>query len=212
MKAKKIWALLVVMSVLSGTGVSVLAEVQGDEQYTAASEETQPMEEAQKEEEYDWRIDAGRNILTPGTDETALNFAWYSEEKGTPAVKIGTKQDLSDAVVYTGTATDIDKTTDNESGAGKTYVASNKVTTGEGAIAENTTYYYSYTSDSGENAKWSEVYTYKSHGFKNFQTILVGDPQIGASGSSGQGTVDDQNIANDLSGWQKTLGLSLIHI
>ena len=100
MKAKKIWALLVVMSVLSGTGVSVLAEVQGDEQYTAASEETQPMEEAQKEEEYDWRIDAGRNILTPGTDETALNFAWYSEEKGTPAVKIGTKQDLSDAVVY----------------------------------------------------------------------------------------------------------------
>lgn len=206
MKAKKIWALLVVMSVLSGTGVSVLAEVQGDEQYTAASEETQPMEEAQKEEEYDWRIDAGRNILTPGTDETALNFAWYSEEKGTPAVKIGTKQDLSDAVVYTGTATDIDKTTDNESGAGKTYVASNKVTTGEGAIAENTTYYYSYTSDSGENAKWSEVYTYKSHGFKNFQTILVGDPQIGASGSSGQGTVDDQNIANDLSGWQKTLG------
>ena len=49
MKAKKIWALLVVMSVLSGTGVSTLAEVQGDDQYTAA-EETQPMEEAKKEE------------------------------------------------------------------------------------------------------------------------------------------------------------------
>ena len=136
---------------------------------------------------YDSRLDAGKIILTPGEDETALNFAWYSEQSGTPAVKIGTKADLSDARVFEGTATAIDKTTDNDAGEGIDYTASNKVTTGTGFVAENTTYYYSYTWDNGENAEWSDVYEYTSQGFDSFQTILVGESADGRFRQRGTG-------------------------
>ncbi|MDD3219265.1 MAG: S-layer homology domain-containing protein [Lachnospiraceae bacterium] len=170
---------------------------------TASEENTV---EAQDETAYDARLDAGKIILTPGVNETELNFAWYSQTKGTPAVKMGKTQDLSDAVVYTGDAADINKTTDNSAGEGMDFVASNKVTTGTGAIEENTTYYYSYAYDSSAEAdEWSPVYKYESKGFDSFQTLLVGDPQLGASGGANQGSVDDQNIASDLANWTKTL-------
>ena len=104
---------------------------------------------------------------------------------------------MSDAQEFKGTATEI-----NRSNQKNTYKASNKVTV-EGLFEENTTYYYSYTDDV-KNPNWSEVQSYTTKKTTNFQTILVGDPQIGASGSQGQGTADDINIAVDT--------LSLIHI
>ena len=209
MKAKKVIALLCVAAMMSGTSVTVLAQDAQPAQTAAEAAAENSTEEAPAAEgAYDSRLDAGKIILTPGKDETALNFAWYSEQSGTPAVKIGTKADLSDARVFEGTATAIDKTTDNDAGEGIDYTASNKVTTGTGFVAENTTYYYSYTWNNGENAEWSDVYEYTSQGFDSFQTILVGDPQMGASGSEGQGTVDDANIASDLAGWQKTLDMA----
>lgn len=142
--------------------------------------------------------DSSKIILTPGKTAKDLGFAWYSENKGTPAVKVGKKADLSDAKVYTGTATDI-----NRSNQKTTYKASNKVTI-EGAFEENTTYYYSYTDDT-KNPNWSEAQAYTTKKTSSFQTILVGDPQIGASGSQGQGTDDDINIAVDTFNWNKTL-------
>ena len=138
--------------------------------------------------------DSSRIILTPGKTAKDLGFAWYSQKKGEPAVKIGKKEDLSDAQEFKGTATEI-----NRSNQKNTYKASNKVTV-EGLFEENTTYYYSYTDDV-KNPNWSEVQSYTT----NFQTILVGDPQIGASGSQGQGTADDINIAVDTFNWNKTL-------
>ncbi len=207
MKAKKVIALLCAVTMLSGTAVMVSAETAQSTDAAAAAAETQA-ETAGTADAYDPRLDAGKIILTPGEDETALNFCWYSEEKGVPAVKMGTKEDLSDAVVYDGEATAISKTTDNTAGEGIDYTASNKVTTGTGVIEPNTTYYYSYTWNNGENAQWSEVHTYTSQDFDSFQTILVGDPQMGASGSSGQGSVDDANIATDLAGWTKTLDMA----
>ena len=121
-----------------------------------------------------------------------------SQKKGEPAVKIGKKEDLSDAQEFKGTATEI-----NRSNQKNTYKASNKVTV-EGLFEENTTYYYSYTDDV-KNPNWSEVQSYTTKKTTNFQTILVGDPQIGASGSQGQGTADDINIAVDTFNWNKTL-------
>ena len=41
--------------------------------------------------------DSSRIILTPGKTAKDLGFAWYSQKKGEPAVKIGKKEDLSDA-------------------------------------------------------------------------------------------------------------------
>ena len=141
---------------------------------------------------------SARIILTPGKTAKDLGFAWYSLEKGEPAVKIGKKEDLSDAQEFKGTATEI-----NRSNQKNTYKASNKVTV-EGLFEENTTYYYSYTDDV-KNPNWSEVQSYTTKKTTNFQTILVGDPQIGASGSQGQGTADDINIAVDTFNWNKTL-------
>lgn len=142
--------------------------------------------------------DSSRIILTPGKIAKDLGFAWYSQKKGEPAVKIGKKEDLSDAQEFKGTATEI-----NRSNQKNTYKASNKVTV-EGLFEENTTYYYSYTDDV-KNPNWSEVQSYTTKKTTNFQTILVGDPQIGASGSQGQGTADDINIAVDTFNWNKTL-------
>lgn len=142
--------------------------------------------------------DSSRIILTPGKTAKDLGFAWYSQKKGEPAVKIGKKEDLSDAQEFKGTATEI-----NRSNQKHTYKASNKVTV-EGLFEENTTYYYSYTDDV-KNPNWSEVQSYTTKKTTNFQTILVGDPQIGASGSQGQGTADDINIAVDTFNWNKTL-------
>lgn len=142
--------------------------------------------------------DSSRIILTPGKSAKDLGFAWYSQKKGEPAVKIGKKEDLSDAQEFKGTATEI-----NRSNQKNTYKASNKVTV-EGLFEENTTYYYSYTDDV-KNPNWSEVQSYTTKKTTNFQTILVGDPQIGASGSQGQGTADDINIAVDTFNWNKTL-------
>lgn len=142
--------------------------------------------------------DSSRIILTPGKTAKDLGFAWYSQKKGEPAVKIGKKEDLSDAQEFKGMATEI-----NRSNQKNTYKASNKVTV-EGLFEENTTYYYSYTDDV-KNPAWSEVQSYTTKKTTNFQTILVGDPQIGASGSQGQGTADDINIAVDTFNWNKTL-------
>lgn len=142
--------------------------------------------------------DSSRIILTPGKTAKDLGFAWYSQKKGEPAVKIGKKEDLSDAQEFKGTATEI-----NRSNQKNTYKASNKVTV-EGLFEENKTYYYSYTDDV-KNPNWSEVQSYTTKKTTNFQTILVGDPQIGASGSQGQGTADDINIAVDTFNWNKTL-------
>lgn len=141
-------------------------------------------------------IDSGKIVLTPGATEKDLNFAWYSKEKGSPAVKVGTKIDLSDAKEYKGTVVDI-----NRSNAVNTYKASNKVSI-VGAFEKNTTYYYSYTSD---GKTWSKPETYTTKDSSAYKIVLVGDPQVGASGSEGQGTKDDINIAVDTYNWNKTL-------
>ena len=60
--------------------------------------------------------------MTPGATEKDLNFCWYSITKGLAKVKLGKKEDLSDAKVYDGTVTDI-----NRSNSVETYKASNKV-------------------------------------------------------------------------------------
>lgn len=68
------------------------------------------------------------------------------------------------------------------------------------------TYYYQYSTN---GVDWSDTYTYKTHSFSDYQAVLVGDPQIGASGSNGQGTQDDTDIAVNTYAWNKTLQKAL---
>ena len=145
-------------------------------------------------------MDTGKIVLTPGAKATDLNFAWYSEETGTPSVKISTNQDMSGAKTVTGSANKI-----NKNNSFKNYTASNKVALKD-YLVENMTYYYQYSTN---GVDWSDTYTYKTHSFSDYQAVLVGDPQIGASGSNGQGTQDDTDIAVNTYAWNKTLQKAL---
>lgn len=141
---------------------------------------------------------SGKIILTPGATEKDLNFAWYSESASAVKLRMSKNEDMSAAKTYTGTSEAISK----ENIAGTACTSSNKVSI-EGDITPNTTYYYQYSTDAGST--WSEKYSYKSQSSDTYEVILVGDPQIGASGSSGQGTANDNNIAVDTYNWNKTL-------
>ncbi len=145
-------------------------------------------------------MDTGKIVLTPGAKATDLNFAWYSEETGAPSVKISTNQDMSGAKTVTGSADKI-----NKNNSFKNYTASNKVALKD-YLVENMTYYYQYSTN---GVDWSDTYTYKTHSFSDYQAVLVGDPQIGASGSNGQGTQDDTDIAVNTYAWNKTLQKAL---
>lgn len=104
--------------------------------------------------------------MTPGATEKDLNFCWYSKTKGLAKVKLGKKEDLSDAKVYDGTVTDI-----NRSNSVETYKASNKVSI-KGVLEKNTTYYYSYSND---GTTWSKAEKYQTKDFSSYKIWLVGD-------------------------------------
>lgn len=106
--------------------------------------------------------------MTPGADETQLNYAWYSHTAETPAVRVATKQNMDGAKEFAGTQTDA-VTID-----GVKYF-SNKVTVQD--LKENTKYYYQVF----QNGKWQDAECYTTKSFNNFSFLYVGDPQIGAS-------------------------------
>ena len=145
--------------------------------------------------------------LTPGKNETELNFAWYSLDNGedaTPVVHFGT--DRNNLETYTGTAGDVE--TDLTGGVAYDY---NYVTvTG---LAENTTYYYTVE----KNGVQTDVETYTTHSFSDVKMLYVGDPQIGASKGQPQGNEElsaDAGAANtaarnDSFGWNRTLEAAL---
>ena len=74
--------------------------------------------------------------LTPGADETELNFAWYSKDNGqaaTPVVHFGT--DKNALKTFTGTSADVE----GDLTGGEAYDYNYVTVTG---LKENTTYYY----------------------------------------------------------------------
>lgn len=106
--------------------------------------------------------------LTPGADETQLNFAWYSHTAETPSVRIATKQNMDGAKEFAGTQTDA-VTIDGVK------CFSNKAIVKD--LKENTKYYYQVF----QNGKWQDAESYTTKSFNSFSFLYVGDPQIGAS-------------------------------
>ena len=117
--------------------------------------------------------------LTPGATESQLNFAYYSKTEETPKVKIATKADMSDAKEVEG------KQTQAVAIEGVQYY-SNKASVND--LKENTTYYYQVF----QNGKYQDVQKYSTKSFKNYSSLYVGDPQIGAS--SGQTSTEGARI------------------
>ena len=147
-------------------------------------------------EKTDWE-----NIsLTPGKDETELNFAWYSKaDAGVPQFKFYEKEagetaDSLISVAQTAAVPDYN---------------SNKVTvTG---LESGKTYCYSYTKDGA----WTEVreITPKDSS-SGYSFMFFGDPQIGSSdenipegGTEEQG--QDNAVRNDSFNWNNTINSAL---
>ena len=131
--------------------------------------------------------------LSPGEDETQLNFAWYSKSCDVkPNLKISDNPKMEDAKalqVITTKASDEYKT--------------NKATATN--LKPNTRYYYSYTI----NGKWTEPALYKTKNTKRYTFGFVGDPQIGASYRNMNGETElekqDKAVRNDSFNWNNTI-------
>lgn len=135
--------------------------------------------------------------ITPGKDESQMNFAWYvaqADAGKTAQVKIATNQDMSDGKVFKESGSlSIHVTTENGSGS-TTYTKSAHVTvTG---LTENTTYYYQVSND---GSSWSEAEKLVTGDTSAYTMLYVGDPQIGSSGSA----------AHDAFNWNETLNAAL---
>lgn len=145
--------------------------------------------------------------ITPGKNETELNFAWYSnKEETSPKVRISKNLDMSNFVEFTGKQS---RAVTNQ----KTNVeyVSNKVTIS--GLEENTIYYYTY----GTNENWSEPVEINTQSTNKFTFFLAGDPQIGSSlknTATGETEVIGQEraVRNDSFNWNNTIkkALSLV--
>lgn len=151
--------------------------------------------------------------LSPGSNATELNFAWYTPKQtnddhsnaNVPKLIIGEGHNMKNAKVYEAEQTAVKDEQDNN---GETY-NSNKVTaTG---LKENKTYYYSY--DNGNGYTKPAEYTTKST--NNFSFAFVGDPQIGSSnelkGKDTKEFYDAQSnaVKSDAFNWSSTLNAAL---
>ena len=145
--------------------------------------------------------------ITPGADETQLNFAWYSvkgESEATPVVHFGTDKDNLET--FEGTYGDV-----NQELTGDTAYEYNHVTvTG---LEANTTYYYTVE----KNGEQTEVCEYTTKDFDTVKILYVGDPQIGASKgqptSTGAELTNESGVANtaaenDGFAWNRTLSIA----
>lgn len=208
-------ATLATVSVLAASSIPVNVFAYGEEVTDISGETKKFVESTENSDAYKtWKstvwdagesADSGKMALTPGDTEADLNFAWYSETKGFPAVKVWKVGEESSAKIVRGTATVINATNVQ----GSTYEATNHVSI-EGYFEADTAYQYQYTDNyDGSATTWSATYDYNTADTEEFSVILTGDPQVGASGSIGQGTDDDQNIARDTYNWDKTMAAAM---
>lgn len=116
--------------------------------------------------------------LTPGKDESELNFGWYSKKPGEAKIRFSESHNRNHPVLFEGTSQRCKQMN------GTDYY-SNKVTVT--ALRPNHVYYYQYYL----NGKWTEEVKYETKDIEEFSFLFVGDPQIGAS--LGQSTSSNSN-------------------
>ncbi len=126
--------------------------------------------------------------LSPGENETMLNFSWYSNESNDSQIKIINKSKKEK--IYKGSSKKI-----------KDNLYSNKVTVTD--LKDNTTYYYSYKF----NGVWSKLVEFKTKDSNEFSFVFMGDPQIGSS-SKKMNSVQE-GINKDALNWNKVINKAL---
>ncbi len=192
-KAKKTAAVLLAASVAVTSGITAFA-IPSTNPETNGNKTAYDIWKVQWDTEKQDYTDVS---ITPGKDETQMNFAWYvaqADAGKTAQVKIATSQDMSDAKVFKESGS-LSINVTNENGPGSTtYTKAAHVTvTG---LTENTTYYYQVSND---GSSWSEAEKLATGDTSAYTMLYVGDPQIGSSGSA----------AHDAFNWNETLNAAL---
>lgn len=143
---------------------------------------------------YEVNYDIKNISLDIGTDETQRNLVWYTNSKEDTNVKVAVKPEgwigemdfPQNAVTYSAESVE-----SNISG-----YTTNKAEIKN--LKENTEYIYQISA----GTTTSKVYSFSTSAFgkdENFNFLLAGDPQIGASGNS----------SNDTLGWTTTLNRAI---
>ena len=197
MKWKKA-VMLILAAALVCQPVSVFADAAPDGMTDASQTEAAQNGawEAWSEEWETIKDDWTQVSMSPGSDETQMNFAWYSKEGEPAGFVYGTNSDLSG-----GQSAEITQT------AAQTGYVSNKVTL-EG-LQPGTTYYYRV------EGKEIESFT-TDDDTSSFSFVFVGDPQIGSSNEEKAKTPEDiqkptfltaqsEAVRNDTFNWNYTL-------
>ena len=197
MKWKKA-AMLILAAAMVCQPVSVLADAAPDGK-TDASQTAAAQNgawEAWCEEWESVKDDWTQVSMSPGADETKMNFAWYSKEGEETGFLYGTSSDLSDGV-----NAEIVQT------AAQAGYLSNKVTLEN--LQPGTTYYY-------QVAGKKTAYFTTDDDTSDFSFIFVGDPQIGSSNEEKAKSPEDiqkptfvtaqsEAVRNDTFNWNYTL-------
>lgn len=203
MQTKRVLAGVLTSTLLLGACPAALAAGYNDSSLTGGSAAWQAWTEG-------WATlaaDYTQVSLTPGADETQLNFAWYSKDAdgaATPVVHFGT--DRNNLASFEGASAAVDSSLTD----GEAYSYNHVTVTG---LQPNTTYYYTVEKSGAE----TEVQTYTTGDFESAQILYVGDPQIGASKGqpqNGEELVADSGAANtaarnDGFAWDRTLDIAV---
>lgn len=197
MKWKKA-AMLILTAALVCQPMSVFADAASDGMTDASQTEAAQNGawEAWSEEWETIKDDWTQVSMSPGSDETQMNFAWYSKDGEQTGFVYGTNSDLSDAQ-----SAEIAQT------AAQTGYVSNKVTLK--GLQPGTTYYYQV------EGKEIESFT-TDDDTSSFSFVFVGDPQIGSSNEEKAKTPEDiqkptfltaqsEAVRNDTFNWNYTL-------
>jgi len=123
-------------------------------------------------------------VIQPGADESQMNFCWYSNSAESAQVQVALKSAMTGGSFPEFSATHFSGTIVESGG----YMSNKVVVTG---LAENTDYVYRV----GDGLNFGAVYAFSTRDSSRYNAILVGDPQIGCSGS----------IFDDMDGWEQTV-------
>lgn len=128
--------------------------------------------------------------LNIGGDETTRNVTWYSSSNKEGRVQLAKKADMTDAAAFPETYQEFTAASQAANDAGfNSFFATMPVEPGK-----------EYVYRVGNQEGWSEVYSFSTQDITDgFHFLLAGDPQIGASGNSG----------NDTKGWTDTLNQAM---
>lgn len=168
---KKLLAVMLVLSLIAGTVSLTAGAVSTFEEWQTGWE--------------DIKASSGYITLTPGEDETQMNFSWQSSFFSiSEQLVIGKKADLSDAV--------------NLKAKHKLNIFGFEWTHNATAteLEAETTYYYRYTADNVQ----SEIYSFTTGDSERTTVLFVTDSQIGRSSGT-----QEEIYMNDTYGWTKTL-------